>query len=90
MELLGCPETSVINYQSTLRDISEERRYLNRGGSLKSGILGNDFIHKFLGLFRCMAERQAICYVLTKYSRVDYVLTLLLAGSQTFPSFVIF
>jgi hypothetical protein len=26
MQLLGCPETSVNNYQSTLRNIAEERR----------------------------------------------------------------
>jgi hypothetical protein len=32
-----CPETSVQNYQSTLRNIPEERRSnLHRGGSLKS------------------------------------------------------
>jgi hypothetical protein len=34
---IGCPETSVQNYHSTLRNIPEERRYhLHRGGSLKS------------------------------------------------------
>jgi hypothetical protein len=33
------PETSVTNYQSTLNNITEERRYrLLRGGSLKSRI----------------------------------------------------
>ena len=33
----GCAETSVTNYQSTLRNILEERRpQLHRGGSLKS------------------------------------------------------
>jgi len=32
-----CPETSATNYQSTLRNIPEERRsHLHRGGSLKS------------------------------------------------------
>jgi len=31
---IGCPETSVNNYQPTLQNISEERKY--RGGSLKS------------------------------------------------------
>jgi hypothetical protein len=32
-----CAETSVTNYQSTLRNIPEERRpHLHRGGSLKS------------------------------------------------------
>ena len=34
MDSLSCPETSVINYQSTLRNISGERRfYLHRSGS---------------------------------------------------------
>ena len=34
---IGCPETSVRNYRSTLRNIPEERRsHLHRGGSLKS------------------------------------------------------
>jgi hypothetical protein len=32
----GCPETSVRNYHSTLRDIQEERRsHFYQGGSLK-------------------------------------------------------
>jgi hypothetical protein len=36
----GCPETSVINYQSTLRHIPEERIYhLHHGGSLESQIV---------------------------------------------------
>jgi hypothetical protein len=34
---IGCPETSVHNYHSTLRNIRDERRcQLHRGGSLKS------------------------------------------------------
>jgi hypothetical protein len=34
---IGCPETSVSNYQSTLCNIPEERRsYLHRDGSLKT------------------------------------------------------
>jgi hypothetical protein len=34
---IGCPETSVTNYESTLRDIPEERRsHLHGGASLKS------------------------------------------------------
>jgi len=34
---IGCPETSVKNYQYTLRNIAEEREYdILRGGSLKS------------------------------------------------------
>jgi hypothetical protein len=70
MGLLGCPETSVINYQSTLRNVSEESRsYLHRRK------LENQFLYKFLSLFRCVAEHQAIRYVLT----VLTVLTLLLA-----------
>jgi len=41
---LDCPETSVRNYHSTLRNIPEERRsHLHRGGSLKSRIV----IHAF-------------------------------------------
>jgi len=37
MGSIGCPETSVTNYQSTLRNISEGRRpNVNRGGNLKS------------------------------------------------------
>jgi hypothetical protein len=37
MGTIGCPETSVHNYQSTLRNISEEHRFnQHRGGSLKS------------------------------------------------------
>jgi hypothetical protein len=36
---IGCPETSVTNYISTLRNISEERiSYLHRVGSLKSRV----------------------------------------------------
>ena len=36
---IGCPETSVRNYQYTLRNIPEERKsHLFRGGSLKSRI----------------------------------------------------
>jgi hypothetical protein len=39
MRPIGCPETSVHNYHSTLRNIPEERRYhVHRGGSLKSRI----------------------------------------------------
>ena len=35
--LLGCPDTSAHYYHSTLRNISEERRwYLHRAGNLKS------------------------------------------------------
>jgi hypothetical protein len=35
MGAIGCPETSVIKYQSTCCDIPEEREYhLNLGGSL--------------------------------------------------------
>jgi hypothetical protein len=34
---IGCPEASVRDYQSALRNIPEERKYnLHRGGSLKS------------------------------------------------------
>jgi hypothetical protein len=34
---IGCPETSVQNYHSTLHNIPEERRsHLHRGGSLKT------------------------------------------------------
>jgi len=37
LQKLGCPETSTSKYQSTLRNVSEERRpRLHRGGSLKS------------------------------------------------------
>ena len=39
MEPIGCPETSVWKYQSTLRNIPEERRsHLRRGGGLKSQV----------------------------------------------------
>jgi len=39
MGAIGCPETSVWNFHSTLYNISEERRsHKNRGGSLKSRI----------------------------------------------------
>jgi hypothetical protein len=34
---IGCPETSLQNYHTTLRNISEEHRsHLHRGGSLES------------------------------------------------------
>jgi hypothetical protein len=34
---IGCPETSIRNYHSTLRKTPEERKsHLHRGGSLKS------------------------------------------------------
>jgi hypothetical protein len=37
MKSIGCPETSVWKYQSTLRDIPEEHiSHLRRGGGLKS------------------------------------------------------
>lgn len=37
---IGLPETSVQNYQSTLRSVPEERRsHLHSGGSLKSRML---------------------------------------------------
>jgi len=37
MGLLDCPETSVTNFQSTMRNVSENlRSYLHRSGSLKS------------------------------------------------------
>jgi hypothetical protein len=36
---VSCPETSVINYQSTLLKIAEElRSHFHRGGSLKSRV----------------------------------------------------
>jgi hypothetical protein len=36
---IGCPETSVKDYHSTLRNIPEEcRSYEHRGGSLKSRV----------------------------------------------------
>jgi hypothetical protein len=44
---IGCPETSVTNYQSTLRNILEKRRYillwfvLNVGGSFIGGDANN-------------------------------------------------
>jgi hypothetical protein len=37
--MIGSPDTPVTDYQSTLRNVSEERRSrLHRGGSLKSRI----------------------------------------------------
>jgi hypothetical protein len=40
---LGCPETSVTTYQSTLRNIPEERiSRLHRGGSLKQFTVCNN------------------------------------------------
>jgi len=40
MGSIGCPETSVRNYYSTLRNIPEQRKsHLHRGGSLKSHII---------------------------------------------------
>ena len=40
VEPIGCPETSVTNYQPTLRNIAEERRrQLHHVGSLKSRII---------------------------------------------------
>jgi len=42
MEPIGCPETSLENYHSTLRISPEERpSLLNRGGSLKPHIRGS-------------------------------------------------
>jgi hypothetical protein len=38
---IGCPETSVQNYLSTMRNIPEECRYVRRGGSLKSRVCEN-------------------------------------------------
>jgi len=39
---IGCPETSVQNYNCTLRKNQEEHRYhLNRSGSLKSRTVGS-------------------------------------------------
>jgi hypothetical protein len=41
---IGCPETSVHNYYSTLRNIPEERRsYVHGGGSLKSRVVRLNF-----------------------------------------------
>ena len=38
---IGCPETSVKYYHSTLRNIPEERiSHQHRGGSLKSRVVG--------------------------------------------------
>jgi hypothetical protein len=40
MGLIGCPETSVLNYHYSLRNNSEERRaHLRCGGSLKSRLV---------------------------------------------------
>jgi len=36
---IGCPETSVTNYQHSPRDVPEERRYLLRGGGMKSRLV---------------------------------------------------
>jgi hypothetical protein len=36
MEPILCPETSVNNYNTTPRNVPEERSYQHRGGSLKS------------------------------------------------------
>jgi len=42
MGAIGCLETSVSNYQSTMRNIPEKREYhLHRGGSLKLRITLN-------------------------------------------------
>ena len=44
MELIGCPETSVRNYQSTLnKELQESKSLLHRGGSLKWRIISNNF-----------------------------------------------
>jgi hypothetical protein len=41
MEPIGCPETSVHRFYSTLHNIPEERRsYLHRGGNLKLRTFG--------------------------------------------------
>jgi hypothetical protein len=40
MESIGCPETSVTNYQSTLRNIPEDGRpHLQRDRSMKQRII---------------------------------------------------
>ena len=43
---IGCPETSVANYQYKLRNIPEERKsHLGRGGSLRSHKVQNTASH---------------------------------------------
>jgi hypothetical protein len=39
MELISCSETSIINYQHSLRNNPEDRSYLLRDWSVKSHIL---------------------------------------------------
>ena len=77
---LDCPETSVRNYHSTLRNIPEEcRSHLHRGGSLKSRIvlhvLGMENLIFALVLFFCalvqysaLGEivRSLSCFFVTK------------------------
>jgi hypothetical protein len=51
MEPIGCPETLVQNYHSTLRNIPEEHRcHLHRGGSLKSRKHKLNFFRGYLKL----------------------------------------
>jgi hypothetical protein len=50
---IGCPETSVQNFHSALRNIPEECRYhLSRGGSLRSRIDKNRFFRFFVRWYR--------------------------------------
>jgi hypothetical protein len=55
MGMIGCPETSLQNYDSALRDIPEERTsHLHRGGSLKS--------HKVHGLTVFRRQLEAVLF----------------------------
>jgi hypothetical protein len=79
----GCPETSVTNYQSTLRNSSEERRSnLHRGWSLQSRQIGTCeemWIHwgihqLFIDLKKACdsVNRVVLCYILVEYDTATH------------------
>jgi hypothetical protein len=70
MGMIGCPETSVQNYHSTLRNIPEERKsYLHLGGSPKSRI-----IHRiFECVGHCLYTRCTISFYAIAVDSVTHV-----------------
>jgi hypothetical protein len=69
---IGCRETSVQNYHSTLRNIPEERRsHQHRGGSLK--FLSDMFAVLYCYLQLTLCWRKINFMLLGNYSRVEYI-----------------
>jgi hypothetical protein len=68
---IGCPETSVANYNSTIRKIPKERRsHFNRGESLKSRL--SHLAYTTFTFLAISKNRGTVVYIQYRFDAVKY------------------